>query len=135
MIENPRTGEQIDFLDSDTDVLTMRSVWTRPGHRAPEHLHPSMEETFTVVSGQPEFRVDGRTFTAAPGDIVVVPPGVPHAAWNAGADPVVVVIDMRPPLRWREFTVRLFAQEEDPRLLLEEYDSEVRVTQGPPRPQ
>jgi hypothetical protein len=34
MIENPRSGEQIEFDASDAGVLVMYVRWTRPGHRA-----------------------------------------------------------------------------------------------------
>lgn len=126
MIENPRTGEQIDFVGDDPDVLVMYSTWTRTGHRAVEHVHPLMEERFEVLEGCTGFRVDGLESEAAAGDIVVVPPGVPHLAWNASEVPARLRIEMRPPLRWEEFTRRLFAGE-NPALLLDEYDHEIRL--------
>ena len=51
MIENPRTGEQIEFEIRTPELLVMHSVWTRPGHRAAEHLHPEIEERFEVNRG------------------------------------------------------------------------------------
>lgn len=124
MIENPRTGEQIEFDTSDPDVLVMQSTWTRPGHRAVQHIHPIMEERFEVVSGRAAFRVEGVESILEPGEVLVVPPGSAHLAWNPTEDRVVLRLEMRPPLRWEEFTRRLFAG--DPvRELFAEYADEV----------
>ncbi len=111
MIENPRTGEQLEFDAHDPNVLVMSSWWTRPGHRAAEHVHPNMEERFTVIEGEAAFLVAGKRTDAAAGDTVIVPPGVPHLTWNPTSQPVRLRIEMRPALRWEEFTRRLFAGE------------------------
>ena len=34
MIENPRTGEQVEIIIESPELLTMITTWTRPGHRA-----------------------------------------------------------------------------------------------------
>ena len=47
MIENPRTGEQVERIAETPEVLTMITTWTRPGHRATEHIHPIMEDSAT----------------------------------------------------------------------------------------
>jgi mannose-6-phosphate isomerase-like protein (cupin superfamily) len=117
MIENPRTGEQIEFDSSDPDVLVMHSRWTRPGHRAAAHVHPRMEERFEVIEGRAAFSVAGRRIDAAAGDAVIVPPSVEHLAWNPTDHVVRLRIEMRPPLRWEEFTRRLFAGESVQNLL------------------
>lgn len=59
-------------------------------------------------------------------EIVVVPPGRRHVAWNPTDGEVRLRIEMRPPLRWREFTTRFFAGD-DPVALLDEYAAEVRL--------
>ena len=53
-----------------------------------------------------------------------MPPGRRHLAWNPTDDAVRLRIEMRPPLRWWEFTSRLFAGD-DPVALLEKYADEV----------
>ena len=124
MIENPRTGEQIEFVRDDPAVLVMYSTWTRPGHRAVEHVHPAMEERFEVLEGRASLLIDGQPREAGAGEVVVVPPGVRHQAWNPTQGPVRLRLEMRPPLRWEEFTRRLFAGE-DPARLLTEFSAEV----------
>ena len=124
MIENPRTGEQIEFVADAPDVPVMHSTWTRPGHRAVEHIHPAMEERFELLEGRASFLVDGQPRDAGAGEVVVVPRGVRHLAWNPTQGPVRLRLEMRPPLRWEQFTRRLFAGE-DPAALIAEYRAEI----------
>jgi len=124
MIENPRTGEQVEVVAASPELLVMRTTWSRPGHRAIEHIHPIMEERFEVLEGRAAFRVDGIPIEASPGSVVTAPPGRRHLAWNPTDGPVVLRIEMRPALRWVEFTTRFFAGE-DPIALLAEFADEV----------
>jgi mannose-6-phosphate isomerase-like protein (cupin superfamily) len=131
-VENPRTGERVTFVSETAELLVMDVAWTRPGHRALEHLHPGMEERFAVVEGRAAWRlggVGGSEVEGGPGTTVVVPPGDVHLAWNPTEEPVRLRIEMRPALRWREFTTRFFGGE-DPMALLEEFADEVGL---PPR--
>ena len=124
MIENPRTGEQVERVAETPEVLTMLTTWTRPGHRAIEHIHPIMEERFEVLEGRAAFRIDGVEIEAAAGSVVIAPPGRRHLAWNPTDEPVRLRIEMRPALRWWSFTTRFFAGD-DPIALLDEYRDEV----------
>lgn len=126
MIENPRTGEQVEFEERTPERLVIHTVWTRPGQRAVAHVHPEMEERFEVLEGRAAFRIDGEESVAVAGQVVIVPPGTPHLAWNPTEGPVRLRITMRPALRWAEFTERLFAGE-SPSLLLREFSREVSL--------
>ena len=112
-IENPLTGERIVFLrtaaETAGELLEMESTWTRSGLRTPPHVHPEMEETWEVLSGEARFRIGGEERVARAGDVVVAPPGTPHAGWNPTEAEVRLRITMRPALRWEEFVERLFA--------------------------
>ena len=119
MIENRRTGEQIEFEVRTPELLVMRSTWMRPGQRAIAHVHPEMEERFEILAGRAAFRIDGAERLADAGQVVIVPPGTLHLAWNPTTDVVRLRISMRPALRWAEFTERLFAGEHVPALLAE----------------
>ena len=129
MIENRRTGEQIEVVSETAGVLTMLATWTRPGHRALEHVHPRMEERWEVLVGRAAFRIDGVEIEAAAGTVVVAPAGRRHLAWNPTDGPVRLRIEMRPALRWADFTARLF-RGDDPVALLGEYPDEIAL---PPR--
>ena len=124
MIQNARTGEQIEFEVRTPEILVMHSTWTRPGHRAVEHAHPEMEERFEILEGKAAFRIRGEERTASAGEVVVVSAGTPHLAWNPSDGPVRLRITMTPALRWAAFTERLFAGE-NPVMLLRQFAREV----------
>ena len=124
MVDNPRTGEMVEFLVETPELLRMDVIWTKPGLRAVRHLHPGMEERWEVVEGRAAFEVDGVTVEAEPGSWVIAPRGRPHLAWNPTFELVRLRIEMRPALRWAEFVRRLFSGE-DAIGLLEEYDQEI----------
>ena len=124
MIENPRTGEQVEFISETPELLVMDVTWTRSGRRALAHIHPGMEERWEVLEGRAQFTIDEVTRTAIAGEVVVAQPGTRHLAWNPTDAPVRLRIEMRPALRWREFTTRFFAGD-DPIELLDEYAAEV----------
>lgn len=77
-------------------------AWVDPGGGVTPHLHPSMEERFTVMAGRPSF-LAGRTWqTASPGDTVVVPAGVRHAYRNRGDETAHIHCEARPPSSLQE---------------------------------
>ncbi|MDY7104351.1 MAG: cupin domain-containing protein [Actinomycetota bacterium] len=134
MIENSRTGEQVEFLSETPELLVMDVRWTRPGRRAVEHLHPGMEERWEVLEGRAAFRIggpDGATIEATPGSVVTAPKGVRHLAWNPAEAPTRLRIEMRPALRWAEFVRRFFAGDEDPMALLAEFSEEIALPADP----
>jgi quercetin dioxygenase-like cupin family protein len=53
----------------------------QPGAEAPRHVHEE-EQIVIVVDGEFTFDLDGDVRTMRRGDVAVVPPWVPHAAWT-----------------------------------------------------
>jgi quercetin dioxygenase-like cupin family protein len=48
-----------------------------------------VDQLFYVLSGTMNLEIEGRTYSAGPGTLVVFPAGVPHRNWNGGAEPTV----------------------------------------------
>ncbi len=97
--ENPVTGERavvrVDTEESGGE-MSISDLYISPGGAvAGEHVHPNIEEIFTVVGGSVGFRVDGRENVAGPGRRLVVPPEVAHYWWNAGDEEAHVVVELR----------------------------------------
>ncbi len=69
----------------------------------PQHRHAQHDEGFYVVSGTARFTVAETTYDAAPGTLVMVPPGAPHTFANPGAEPVVLLNTFTPDLYVRYF--------------------------------
>jgi mannose-6-phosphate isomerase-like protein (cupin superfamily) len=112
-VVNAATGERVTFVrtaaDTGGELLELELVWPRPGQRAPAHVHPEMEERYEVLEGTAAFRIRDEERTAGPGEVVTVPPGTTHLAWNPTEVEVRLKVEFRPALRWEEFVVRLFA--------------------------
>ena len=110
---NATTGERVRFMltaeQTGGEILVMEDHWTRPGHVVPRHIHPGMEERWTVIQGTVAYTIGDAEIIAHPGDKVSAPAGTPHWARDVGREEVVVRIEMRPPLRWEEFMRQLFA--------------------------
>ncbi len=78
-------------------------MWIDPGGGVPPHLHPTMEERFTIVSGGAEL-LGGRQWRwAGPGETVVVPAGTRHAFRNRGDAVAHLRAEARPPSTLQAF--------------------------------
>lgn len=96
--ENPVTGERavVRVGEESGGELAIADLYVAKGGAvAGEHVHPDIEEVFTVVSGRVGFRLDGREDVADPGDRLVVPPGMRHYWWNAGDEEAHVIVELR----------------------------------------
>ena len=69
----------------------------------PQHRHAQHDEGFYVVSGTARFTVGDTSYDAAPGTLVMVPPGAPHTFANPGEEPVVLLNTFTPDLYVRYF--------------------------------
>jgi quercetin dioxygenase-like cupin family protein len=100
---NPVTGLRTVFRETSrtTNGELLQVDWIgRPGWTTgPDHVHSRQEERFEVLCGRLGLRADGVEREYDPGDVVVLPAGSPHAAWNAGDEEVHVLVDFRPALR------------------------------------
>lgn len=95
VIENPRSGTRTIVLESD--VETQGRGWLLETHCPPnappdisEHLHLTWTETFEILAGAAQYKLNGVRKTAQPGERIVMPPGVPQIhPWNAGVTELV----------------------------------------------
>jgi quercetin dioxygenase-like cupin family protein len=104
-VEDPVMKQRLDFQPSEDGTSVLVEMWVDPGGGVPPHAHPSMEERFTVLAGEPSFLAGRKWQTAAPGDTVVVPAGVRHAYRNRGEEEAHVVCEASPAMSLEEFLV------------------------------
>src|SRR5262245_45089292 len=148
VIENPVTGERavvrIGTEQTGGELLVV-DLYIRPGGAVMgEHLHPAIEERFTVLRGQVGFRLSGRVATAEPGVTLFAPPGMSHNWWNAGPEEALVRVEVRPAARFEAMIANAFGLAQDGRVnargmpnLLQlavfarEFDDVVRFTRPP----
>jgi mannose-6-phosphate isomerase-like protein (cupin superfamily) len=104
---NPVSGERITFLataaETDGELVAL-DLELRPGGRVPGglHIHPRQEERFEVVKGRMRFRLGRERVFAGPGDVVVVPAGVPHDFANPDDVEALVRVEVRPALKMEQ---------------------------------
>ena len=108
-MRNPFTGQTIRFVEETDELLVIESTYEAGGAPAPPHLHPSQDERFVILSGAVRAGVDGEPRTLREGDVLDVPAGTVHEFGGHPDEGGKVRWEVRPPLRTREFFVRLHA--------------------------
>jgi quercetin dioxygenase-like cupin family protein len=78
------------------DRITFAVIELSPGQSMPEHQHPS-EQVGMILRGEYTFTVGGETRVRRPGDLWVIPAGVPHAVEVTGDEGCTVVETFSPP--------------------------------------
>lgn len=71
-----------------------------------EHVHPNCEEIIFLLTGDVEHTLGDQATVLAPGDLIVVPRGVPHRLVNVGDDPARALVVFSSPDRQFEPTGR-----------------------------
>jgi quercetin dioxygenase-like cupin family protein len=106
IIENPVTGERIEFLrtsaDTGGELLELELELAADGRVPGAHVHPEQEERFHVLEGTMRFRLGMRAIVAQAGDTVVVPAGRVHKFSNGGDRPARVRVEVAPALDTEE---------------------------------
>ncbi|HZN88643.1 MAG TPA: cupin domain-containing protein [Thermoleophilaceae bacterium] len=59
-----------------------------PGGATQEHYHRESEEIYYLTHGRGRLRVGAEEREVAPGDAVVIAPGLTHKLWNTGDEPL-----------------------------------------------
>ena len=106
VVEDPVLRQRFSFrrtTDEDGSEVLHVEAWVDPGGGVTPHIHPAMEERFTVLAGRPSFLAGRKWQTASPGDTVVVPAGLRHAYRNTGDEVAHIVCEARPPSSLQEF--------------------------------
>ncbi|MBX3012513.1 MAG: cupin domain-containing protein [Caldilineaceae bacterium] len=85
-IENPITHTRVTVLEmNDQGWLLEHHFPPEAPPDIPEHLHLTWTETFEILAGEAQYKLNGKTQTAHAGEIIQLMPGQPHIhPWNAG---------------------------------------------------
>lgn len=96
----PYDGEPIRSVAHETDDAAIVAWIVKPGQRISPHLHPSGQDTWTVIAGEGEYQLDasGSTMRIAAGDIAVAPADAVHGVLNTGPQDLVFVPVVSPAL-------------------------------------
>src|SRR5918998_2044468 len=117
VLENPVTGERavvrVGTAESGGELL-VADLYVRPGGAVMgEHVHPAIEESFTVLRGRLGYRLDGREGVVGPEERLHVPRGTAHDWWNAGDEEAQVLVEISPAARFEEMILNAFGLAQD----------------------
>jgi quercetin dioxygenase-like cupin family protein len=100
LVNDPVLRQRYIFRSSvapDGTTVMEIEMWVDPGGGVTPHVHPFMEERFTVLSGEPEVLSGRRWETFTAGQCAVVPPHTRHAFRNRGAETAHFRVEVRQP--------------------------------------
>lgn len=116
-IQNRVTGERavvVTGTDETSGQLGVYDLFVAPGGAVVgEHIHPNIEERFTVLRGRIGMRIDGRTMVAPLDQTITVPAGIAHDWWNQGSEEALVRVEVRPAQRFELLIFNLFGLAND----------------------
>ena len=98
LVEDPVLRQRYTFTH-EGDVLTVE-LWVDPGGGVTPHVHPAMEEHFTVLDGEVEFLVGRKWVTTGE---ALVPPGTRHAFRNRSGAQAHMLTKVTPAMELEAF--------------------------------
>ena len=79
MLSGTQTGGNFGLVEHDLPARQLGS---------PMHTHVHEDEYSYILEGRITAQIGDEIVEAGPGELVVKPRGIPHAFWNAGAEPL-----------------------------------------------
>lgn len=67
-----------------------------PGAGPPRHRHRHEDETFTILSGQMQFWLEGEVLPRGPGEMIHLPRGREHSFVVVGSEPARYLVHLAP---------------------------------------
>ena len=76
--------------DSGATSCSVNCIKTPPGDGSPAGMHTHVvDQLFYILRGTMSLEIEGRSYTAGPGTLVVFPAGVAHRNWNDSKEATV----------------------------------------------
>jgi quercetin dioxygenase-like cupin family protein len=94
----PAAGEPVRTVVTQTAEAVVVAWHVAPGQSIRAHVHPSGQDTWTVLSGSGRYFVaaDGSTLAIGAGDVAVAPVGAVHGVINDGARDLTIISVVTP---------------------------------------
>lgn len=89
-LTNPVTGTELVTTEVDEEhgrrLVAEYEIQPRRPRDDFRHVHRTWTETFEIMAGDSRFELDGEEFRAGAGDVIELPPNIPHLhPWNVGS--------------------------------------------------
>lgn len=94
----PADGEPVRAVVTESPDAVIVAWHVRPGQTVAAHVHPQGQDSWTILSGQGQYRTDaeGHTESIRAGDVIVAPRGEMHGVFNNGDEPLVFISVVSP---------------------------------------
>jgi hypothetical protein len=113
VIENPVTGETIEFLQTTEDTagawLQVLLTVKADDYIPVSYIRPKQNIRLVVKSGTLGLQINGLSRTLKANLEGMVSAGEPHVWWNDGVDDMKTLVEFHPALRTAEILTTLFA--------------------------
>jgi len=101
--KNPVSGETFRCVSFNKDAFVMEWIVQPKGYVPFEHIHLNQDEVFFVRSGEIKIRIDGKEHIAKKGEMLIVPKGAKHIAYNNTEEVLDCLVEYRPGLDHDKF--------------------------------
>jgi quercetin dioxygenase-like cupin family protein len=94
----PSCGEPIRSVVTETAEAVVVAWHVKQGQRIAAHIHPSGQDTWTILSGSGEYQIEasGSSHLISAGDVVVAQAGCVHGVSNNGVEPLTFISVVSP---------------------------------------
>lgn len=94
----PVDGEPVRSVITESEHAVVVAWYIKSGQEIASHIHPNGQDTWTILSGTGDYRLDtaGTTQAIARGDVVVAPLGCVHGVVNTGTEPLIFISVVSP---------------------------------------
>ena len=79
-VEREKLNDKIDREMVVGEGLMLARVFIRKGGHVPEHHHHNEQVTY-ILEGALKFAIDGKEIVVKAGEVLCIPPNMPHEAW------------------------------------------------------
>lgn len=94
----PADGEPVRSVVAESADAAVVAWHVKPGQSISAHVHPEGQDTWTILSGTGEYRLDalGESVPVSSGHVVVAHRGEVHGVLNTGPEPLIFVSVVSP---------------------------------------
>ena len=79
-VERETLNDMIDRQMVVGDKLMLAHVYMKKGAHVPQHHHHNEQVTY-ILQGALKFAIDGKEIVVRAGEVLCIPPNMPHEAW------------------------------------------------------
>jgi quercetin dioxygenase-like cupin family protein len=79
-VEREKLNELIDREMVVGDQIMLARVFLKKGAHVPQHHHHNEQVTY-ILEGALQFAIDGKQIIVRAGELLCIPPDMPHEAW------------------------------------------------------